>query len=91
MQFHYPSSFAELSVNYLNAHGFRPTRIFRCDYQQTQNGGIEVKEIRIDREKQSQLRVDLFNKTLPVIMSDPTLLNVDLPEPFDGTYEGLKR
>jgi hypothetical protein len=46
--------FVEISANYLNAHGSRPTRIFRCDYQQTQNGGIEIKEIRIDREKQSQ-------------------------------------
>ncbi len=82
--------FAELSLNYLNAHGSRPTQIFRCDFEQAADGTIRIKEMRIDREKLAQDVVDRFNISLPYLIEDPAL-NRKLPDPFDGTFEGLKK
>lgn len=82
-------TYTRIELNYLNAHGSRPTRIFRCDYQQQPGKGISVKEIRIDRKLIDQKEVDQFNVVFPQLMADPEL-NRTLPLPFDGTFEGLK-
>ena len=84
------STYAKLELNYLNAQGSRPTRIFRCDYEQKSGKGVLIKEIRIDRKLVEQGTIDSFNIVVPQLIADPEL-NTTLPLPFDGTFEGLKR
>lgn len=83
-------TFAEITLNHLNAHGSRPTQVFRCDFMQ-QGEAILVSEIRIDREKIDQEYIDRFNIVLPYLIEHPDL-NTELPKDVDDNdFASYKR
>lgn len=66
------SHYAEIYVSYLNAHGMRPTRVYKCNYKQSGNS-IKIDYITIDNEKIDDKIVNKFNQVVPFLINDPDL------------------
>jgi len=71
--------YAEIYVSFINAHGVRPTRVYKCNYKQTETGQILVDDIYVDFDRISDEKIDLFNKMVPFLIEskdiDTTLPN----------------
>lgn len=84
------ATFVEITLNHLNAHGSRPTQVFRCDFAQ-QGEQVVVSEIRIDREKIDQAQLDRFNLVFPYLLESEGL-NMNLPPRVDdNNFETYKQ
>lgn len=82
-------TYAEIYVSFLNAHGMRPTRVYKCNYEQTDRG-IRLKEVYVDFDRQSDEKVNKFNQTIPFLMNNPDI-DVTLPNWEGMSVEALRR
>jgi len=73
--------YAELYVSYLNAHGVRPTRAYKCNYDFI-DGRIHMTSVTVDFDQLSDEVVAKFDQTIPFLINDPDL-NLELP-PWEG-------
>lgn len=82
-------TYAEIYVSFLNAHGMRPTRVYRCNYEQTERG-ILMKEVYVDFDRLSDERIAKFNKTVPFLMNNPDI-DLTLPNWEGMSLQALRR
>lgn len=74
--------YVEIYASFINAHGMRPTSVYRCNFELT-NQGILLDEIIIDFEKINDEITRRFNQNVPFLLKSK---DVDLTLP---NWEGM--
>jgi hypothetical protein len=80
--------YVEVYASFVNAHGVRPTRVYRCNFEQTPQG-IRIRDIVIDFQKIKDERVEEFNMLVPFLINNQDI-DRTLPNWEGMSLEALK-
>jgi hypothetical protein len=70
--------YAEIYASYVNAHGMRPTRVYKCNYKLV-GDRMTIDYINIDNERIDDKIVKEFNMLVPMLINNPDV-DLELPE-----------
>lgn len=81
--------YSEVYASYVNAHGMRPTRVYKCNFKQEGNRWV-VDYINIDNERIDDKIVEEFNMLMPLLINNPDI-DRQLPKWLGSDIEYLRQ
>jgi hypothetical protein len=69
--------YSEIYASYVNAHGIRPTTVYKCNFKMENNRPV-IDYINVDNKKLDDETVQKFNMLVPFLINNP---DVDLTLP----------